>query len=166
MNWHLFISFIALNYIFLKSLCSCSVYTLLWCFSDLPMPIWSVQTMLPCWRWLKLHSLFGLTPFWRTFEAYIVIHNYTKDLLASELSPLVIGVLWNYWLFTGPVVNKGGVGGLWWIFILVALLLFLIILLLCCCLCMQRNKGDTYPGKFHNNATHHPESSCPYLPFV
>lgn len=44
-----------------------------------------------------------------------------------------------------PAVTEGGIGDIWWIFIIIALILLLLILLLCCCLCMQRNKGDTYP---------------------
>jgi len=44
----------------------------------------------------------------------------------------------------GPVTT-GGVGDLWWIFIIIAVILLLLILLLCCCICMQRNRGDTYP---------------------
>jgi len=42
-------------------------------------------------------------------------------------------------------VTTGGVGDLWWIFIIIAVILLLLILLLCCCICMQRNRGDTYP---------------------
>ncbi len=43
-------------------------------------------------------------------------------------------------------VSSAGVFDMWWIFIIIALILLLLILLLCCCLCIQRNKGDTYPG--------------------
>ena len=34
----------------------------------------------------------------------------------------------------------------WWVFLIIALVLLLLLLIFCCCMCMQRNKGDSYPG--------------------
>jgi hypothetical protein len=42
-------------------------------------------------------------------------------------------------------VKTGSVADLWWVFLIVGILLLLLLLLLCCCICVQRNKGDTYP---------------------
>lgn len=42
-------------------------------------------------------------------------------------------------------VKAGSVADLWWVFLIVGILLLLLLLLLCCCICLQRNKGDTYP---------------------
>jgi hypothetical protein len=42
-------------------------------------------------------------------------------------------------------VTGASLGDLWWLFLIIAIILLLLILLLCCCLCIQRNKGDTYP---------------------
>jgi len=45
----------------------------------------------------------------------------------------------------GAIVAGASIGDWWWLFLLIALLLLLLILLICCCICLQRNKGDTYP---------------------
>jgi len=42
-------------------------------------------------------------------------------------------------------VKTGSVKDLWWVFLIVGILLLLLILILCCCICIQRNKGDSYP---------------------
>ena len=34
---------------------------------------------------------------------------------------------------------------MWWIFLIIAIILLILILLFCCCLCIQKNKGDSYP---------------------
>ncbi|KAK2143886.1 hypothetical protein LSH36_804g00035 [Paralvinella palmiformis] len=44
-----------------------------------------------------------------------------------------------------PAVKASSVAELWWVFLIVGILLLLLLLLLCCCICLQRNKGDTYP---------------------
>jgi len=52
----------------------------------------------------------------------------TEDMPFVEAEPVGMGFM-NYW----------------WILLLIALILLLLILLLCCCICLQRNKGDSYP---------------------
>jgi hypothetical protein len=44
-----------------------------------------------------------------------------------------------------PVIKEGGMHNLWWIFLIIAIILLILILLFCCCLCIQKNKGDSYP---------------------
>lgn len=44
-----------------------------------------------------------------------------------------------------PPLATAGLGDLWWIFLIVALILLLLILLTCCCICLQQNKGNSYP---------------------
>ena len=56
-----------------------------------------------------------------------------------------------YFILYISAVASAGVFDMWWIFIIIAVILLLLILLLCCCLCIQRNKGDTYPGNCHIN---------------
>ena len=55
----------------------------------------------------------------------------------------MVTFLWCFF-FTAVVASAGK---MWWIFLIIALILLLLILLLCCCICVQRNRGDAYPGK-------------------
>lgn len=54
--------------------------------------------------------------------------------------------------------EMAGIGDLWWIFVIVAAIFMLFIFLICCCICLQRNKGDTYPvDKKERNDGNNPE---------
>lgn len=69
---------------------------------------------------------------------------------------LLISLATFSWSVSAPITTAG-LGDLWWIFLIVALILLLLILLTCCCICLQRNKGDSYPGTVLLDNTH-----CPF----